>query len=250
MKKNFLIGVIVVVVILAAGSIAYIHGKNSSLASAQNNTNSIANNSSVLENNTTNLENNTTNSANNSSSASNNSSTGTGTGNYSSKNNSNSTNSNSSNVNNGAASSNNSSSSNTNAANSTNNTANNTGNAKGYEAYFGQWKITKSVGTVPIYAMSKDDIKSYIGKTITISKNQFADTNGSVQSPRYEVKTVSGSEFFDGSKTKLSAIGVNGDSIRELTIYNPEGKAYNMIYLLDNNTIIYLWDGVFFQGEK
>lgn len=243
MRKNFLIGVIIVVVILAAGSIAYIHGKNRSLASSQNNTNSIANNSSVLENNTT-------NSTNNSSSASNNSSTGTG--NYSSTNSSNSANSNSSNVNNGAASSNNSSSSNMNAANSnsTNNAANNTGNAKGYEAYFGQWKITKSVGTVPIYAMSKDDIKSYIGKTITISNNQFADTNGSVQSPRYEVKTVSGSEFFDESKTKLSAIGVNGDSIRELTIYNPEGKAYNMIYLLDNNTIIYLWDGVFFQGEK
>lgn len=241
MKKNFLIGVIVVIVILAAGSIAYIHGKNSSLTSAQNNTNSVANNSSVLENNTT-------NSANNSSSASNNSSTGTG--NYSSKNNSNSVNPNSSNVNNGAASSNNSSSANMNAANSTNNTANNTGNAKGYEAYFGKWKITKSVGTLHIYAMSNDDIKSYIGKTITISKNEFADTNGSVQSPRYEVKTVSGSEFFDETKIKLNAIGVNGDSIRELTIYNPEGKVYNMIYLLDNNTIVYLWDGVFFQGEK
>ncbi|AGK95821.1 hypothetical protein [Clostridium pasteurianum] len=235
MKKNFLIGVIIAAVILAAGSIAYIHGKNSSLAASQNNTNSTTNNSSVLENNT-----------NNSSSASNNSSTGTGTSNSSSINNSNSTNSNSSNVNNGAASSNNSSSANMNSANSTNNNA----NVKGYEAYFGQWKITKSVGTVPIYAMSEDDIKSYIGKTITISKNQFADTNGSVQSPRYEVKTVSGSEFFDESKTKLSAIEVNGDSIRELTIYNPEGKAYNMIYLLDNNTIIYLWDGVFFQGEK
>lgn len=235
MRKNFLIGLIIVVAILVAGSIAYIHGKNSSLASLQNNTNSITNNSAVLENNTA-------NSTNNSSSASNNSATG----NYSSTNNSSSMNSNNSNVNNGSASSSNSSSANMNAANGTNST----GNAKGYEAYFGQWNITKSVGTLPIYAMSEEDIKGYVGKKITISKNEFADTNGLVQSPRYEVKTVSGSEFFNENKIKLSAIGVNGNSITELTIYSPEGKAYNKIYLLDNNTIIYLWNGVFFQAEK
>lgn len=201
-----------------------VNTNTSNLTDSQNNDgNSTNNTTATLQNNSTNTNGNTSSSSNNNKTS----------------NASNSTSSNSSNATNSAAENT------SNAASSENNT-----NAKDYTAYFGEWRIVKSIGTLPIYAMSKEDIDKYIGKKIALSKSKFTDVNGTVQSPKYEEKTVPDSDFFDENRRQLSYIGVTGNSTKKLVIYDPNGNIYNQIYLINSKSIVFLWDGVFFELQK
>lgn len=248
MKKKLLFGIVIVFVV--GFSVVYLHNKNTSTAKSNGSAldsskiNNVANNSSSSEGNTSNSVNDNSVSSSNSGN--------TVTGNNTSSNNStnNEQASSAQNSNNSSSSSNTSSGTNANNSISNNTSASGNNESKDYTSYFGNWRITKSIGTLPIYALSKEDIAGYSGKVISLSKDRFTDTNGSVQKPKYVESTVSDTQFFDENRIHLSSIGVGADSIKKVVVYNPEGKPYNEIYLKDSKTMIYMWDGVFFQVEK
>lgn len=252
MKRKFLYPLVFIVVIAIIVSIIYIHGKNNSKAEItalnnsavkENNLSSITNNSSDAKDNNiavNSISNNTAvNNAANTSAGTNNTSSAANNASGSSGNTSNSS------QNNTSGGTNNDGIGNSSTANSNNSVSKN----KTYESYFGTWKITKKIKTTPIYGMSEKEIQEYTGKSIILSKDIFQDTYGSVQKPKYVISTVSGDDFYNGIKIKLSDIGVTDNSIEKITIYNPEGKIYNEIYLNDNS-IIYFQDGVFFQTQR
>lgn len=126
---------------------------------------------------------------------------------------------------------------------------------KSSKSYFGTWVVSKKIATTPVYAMSEDKIKEYIGKELYLSEKKVSFDKENLVNPTFEETTLSDSDFASENKTSLKNIGINSPSIKKVDVIQNANSNWtsffgNSFYVKDANTLITLWDGVFFELNK
>lgn len=120
--------------------------------------------------------------------------------------------------------------------------------------FLGDWVINKKIATTPIYALSDDEIKSYIGKKLSITTSKVSFEKNSYIDPNFKEHTLSDNEFILENKLSLKDLGINAESIKKIDVATKDGSLWNSFgnsfILKDSNTIIILWDGIFFELNK
>lgn len=121
------------------------------------------------------------------------------------------------------------------------------------ETYYGQWTITN----VPVYGSagtySKEDAEKLIGKNLsfsadeaTVFTDQPSDTATVIKDPSYKIDTISGSDFLTNFNMSLDKLGIDADSVTEVTISGPDGGAY-ILLIKDSDTMILATGGTYFE---
>ena len=116
--------------------------------------------------------------------------------------------------------------------------------------YYGTWVISEVIGYTRISA----DDKSPLNKTLVLSKNSY--TNNSfgftIENPRYLIANISKDSFCNSYRLdSLKGTGLTGNTIKALDINsstNPNSD-FDELYI-QNGSLIYLQDGVFFRCVK
>ncbi|WP_234123727.1 M56 family metallopeptidase [Clostridium hydrogenum] len=118
------------------------------------------------------------------------------------------------------------------------------------EAYYGNWHLQKIVATSPVTAMDENQMQSYMGTKISISKESFSNAKvGTVANPKYIKSTISNDEFYVETKKDLKDIGVEGNSVQRLEVQSNDGSSQGYIYIRDNGSMVAGIDGVFYQVQ-
>jgi hypothetical protein len=123
------------------------------------------------------------------------------------------------------------------------------------KSYLGTWVVSKKIATTPVYAMSEDKIKSYIGKELYLTEKKVSFDKENLVNPTFEETTLSDSDFISENKVSLKTIGISLPSVKKVDVIQNVNSNWtsffgNTFYVKDNNTLITLWDGVFFELNK
>ncbi|MFL0249538.1 hypothetical protein ACJDT4_03815 [Clostridium neuense] len=118
------------------------------------------------------------------------------------------------------------------------------------ESYYGNWHLSKILGTTPVTAMDEKQMQNCMGTKIKISKESFSDAiNGVINNPKYVRRTVSADEFLSENKTSLKKLGIEGNSVQQIEVKSSNDVTQSLLYITSNGTMITEIDGVFFKIE-
>lgn len=122
------------------------------------------------------------------------------------------------------------------------------------ESFFGEWIVTKIAGTSGIYAMSDEEMKSFIGKKAEYSQSLAAFDNEFRKNPVYKRETLSEATFFSGFRTSFENLGLKGESVTIINIYENQNNLWinpgSCLIIKDNDSMLTVWDGVFFEMTR
>ena len=133
-----------------------------------------------------------------------------------------------------------------------------TENSNAKETYIGTWVVKKEVGTGPVQALSKADIKKMVGKKLSFSKNKsscfgenVSDLNKTISNPVYNKTAITKSKFDEDNKNKMTfeKLGIKANSLTEINVKDSKGNRCNF-YIKDKNTLILYGGGVYFELDK
>lgn len=117
-------------------------------------------------------------------------------------------------------------------------------------SYFGIWEITSGTPS-GFSALSEADITALIGKRFEYFKEYalYGDAQ-KLENPIYHESTISAEEFAESVKgSTLETAGISQAFVQIIEIENiiDFGSTF---YIKDENTLIMLWDGAFFELHK
>ena len=115
--------------------------------------------------------------------------------------------------------------------------------------YYGTWKITGCAGTTPVYALSEDEIAAYTGTTVSYTENGYGWNGGETWIPGYSIAQKTQDSFREEFGVALPELGVQAEKIVEVTAESREVFG-NSFFVVDKDTLLILWDGVFFAAER
>lgn len=115
--------------------------------------------------------------------------------------------------------------------------------------YYGTWKITGCAGTAPVYALSDEEINAKTGTTVSYTRNWYVWNGTETWIPGYEIAQKTADSFREDYRVALADLGVDADKIVEVTADSGEGFG-NYFFVVDKDTLLIFWDGVFFTAER
>lgn len=115
--------------------------------------------------------------------------------------------------------------------------------------YYGTWKITGCAGTTPVYALSNEEIDAKTGTTVSYKGNWYVWNGEETWIPEYNIAQKTADSFREDYRVALSDLGVQTDKIVEVTADLGEGFG-NHFFVVDKDTLLIFWDGVFFTAER
>lgn len=123
------------------------------------------------------------------------------------------------------------------------------------KSYFGTWVVSKKIATTPVYAMSEDKIKFYIGKELYLTEKKVSFDKENLVNPTFEETTLSDNDFNSENKVSLKTIGISSPSVKRVDVIQNVNSNWasffgNTFYVKDDNTLITLWDGIFFELNR
>lgn len=122
------------------------------------------------------------------------------------------------------------------------------------EPFFGKWVVSKVSGTSRISAMSEAEIKSFIGKKAEYNRRLAAFDGESCENPIYKKETLSEADFFSGFRSSFENLDLQGKSVTIFYVFenqsNPWINPGSSLIIKDNNTLITIWEGVFFEMKR
>lgn len=113
-------------------------------------------------------------------------------------------------------------------------------------SYLGEWTVRGIVGSSPISAGADE---SFIGtKAIyTLEKASFGDDE--ILKPEYVEQVITNADFVNEYRSQLSDIGIESESVTMVSINNWT-NAGNGLMIKDDQTMIFLWDGNYYEMKK
>lgn len=117
-------------------------------------------------------------------------------------------------------------------------------------SYFGIWEITSGAPS-GFSALSEADITALIGKRFEYFKEYalYGDAQ-KLENPIYHEFTISAEEFAESVKgSTLETAGISQAFVQVIEIENAIDFG-SSFYIKDENTLIMLWDGAFFELRK
>ncbi len=115
--------------------------------------------------------------------------------------------------------------------------------------YYGTWKITGCAGTTPVYALSQEKIDAVTGTTFRYERNWYTCNGTETWISGYEIAQKTADEFREEYRVALSELGVQTDKVLEVRA-DVGGEFGNYFFVVDENTLLLVADGVFFTAER
>lgn len=117
--------------------------------------------------------------------------------------------------------------------------------------YLKTFTVTSCRGTAYAYAMSQEEIDGCIGTTLSYQPSLFLYNGEPVELPQdgYIEEAYPTDQFPQDFKTTASDLGIDEEEVLSVTL-NVEGNIFgNYFYVLDDDTILVYYEGVFFEGK-
>lgn len=123
-------------------------------------------------------------------------------------------------------------------------------NNEDQKAFYGNWKVIKSIPTHGIYA--EIDESEVIGVTMKFSNEEAVFGTHSIQNPKYQINNISIADFKGEFRQEPSELGISSNTITYTWISTSNGKDYLLgtFIVKDNDTLIYCVDGVYFEVKR
>jgi hypothetical protein len=122
------------------------------------------------------------------------------------------------------------------------------------EPFYGQWQVKRVVAYARTHGMSQQTIKSYIGKKVVYTAERAMFDRKVCQKPEYRHNTYTEDDFYVEFFAHLKDMGIRKDSVEVVQVYTPQGDAWinpgNAFVIKDANTVILMYNGVFFELER
>lgn len=121
-------------------------------------------------------------------------------------------------------------------------------NSKEQKSFYGNWQIKKIAGYANVTAGGDESI---IGTKITLSKDLATLGDECLNTPKYEVINRSKGEMMSDLKTNFSNIGIDATSITEIEVADEMNKRTMILFIKDENTLLYLGEGnVYYEAIR
>ena len=112
--------------------------------------------------------------------------------------------------------------------------------------YFGDWTVRSSIASTPI--STKVD-ESLIGMKATYTKEKASFGKDEILNPEYIEQDLSKDAFFNDYRSQLSELRIESESVKTISINNWM-NAGNFLIIKDDETMIFLWDGNFYELKR
>jgi len=123
-------------------------------------------------------------------------------------------------------------------------------------SFYGKWQITRALEARYISALDEEQIEAIIGKELIYAPEMAQYDNSNIcNNPFYEVIEVDAKEFMSRSKVFLEELGIDGEKVLTIDIYEADKKTpwYSVgSYLLvkSPNILITMVEGVYFEMQR
>ena len=112
--------------------------------------------------------------------------------------------------------------------------------------YYGIWKIAQVAGYARVHSDPDEAIKNRVGKKIFISSEQYINQpDRKIVYPVFEEEIIREPKFQDGYKSSFKNLGITGDFILRVTVYDKDKALGGFLYAPNEDKIITIYEGVF-----
>jgi hypothetical protein len=128
--------------------------------------------------------------------------------------------------------------------------------AENQNSFFGEWQLKRILTTGPVLQNSESDMKSYIGRKLSYSKNSVQDNTNICNKPFYKISQVPKDDFESGNRVSFSKLGLNANAITQVNVVtdqelkNDWDSMGSFFYIKDSNTLIVYLGGYYLEAER
>lgn len=122
--------------------------------------------------------------------------------------------------------------------------------SKDSKGFYGDWKVTKRAGESKIYALSEEEISSFIGTTFTYGDGVYKNGSDEIEITSYEEGLETADQFYSDFSIQLTDIGIEKDSVPTVSLEAKSNFFGANIYVKDKDTLVILYEGVFFEAVR
>ncbi len=118
------------------------------------------------------------------------------------------------------------------------------------QSYYGKWKVTQYYAAY-ITALSTEEMNAQIGTECEYGADTFISGGKELDSPQYSESEEKKADFeadYQGQPT-FEIMGITADAVKQISIDNSYDFG-SMFYVKDANTIIIIYEGVFFEAVR
>lgn len=120
------------------------------------------------------------------------------------------------------------------------------------DSIFGDWVAIRIIPSNAISCYSDEEAQQLIGQRLLLSAKLAVQGKDACLFPQYVIKEESAYDFYRAFKTELSEMGVEGDLIKRIEIYQ-DGNLwwpFDELYIRDEDTLIALCGGIFLEMKR
>lgn len=122
------------------------------------------------------------------------------------------------------------------------------------QSYYGKWKVTQYYAPY-ITAITTEEMNTLIGAECEYGPDVFISRGNDLVSPHYSESEETKADFEAAWKNQITfeLLGIKADTIKQIFIDNANDNTYDfgsMFYIRDNNTIMIMYEGVFFEAIR
>lgn len=121
--------------------------------------------------------------------------------------------------------------------------------AIGEPGFYGDYQITACKGTAIACAMLPEEIDTAIGDVLSFQENTYG-WNGNTMVTGYQEETYSADQMFDDFGIQASGLGIEEKELLLVTVSTEGEFIGDYLYVLDENTLLIYYEGVFFEAKK
>lgn len=115
--------------------------------------------------------------------------------------------------------------------------------------FYGEYRITACKGTAVAYAMSQEEIDAVIGNELSFQDSIYT-WNGNIIDTDYYETSYSVDQMTEDFGIQASELGIEGKEVLLVTASTEGNFIWNYLYVLDENTLLIYYEGVFFEAER
>lgn len=111
--------------------------------------------------------------------------------------------------------------------------------------FYGDYQITACRGTAAVYAMSQEEIDAVIGSDLSYQPTFFNTMAADYQEETYPIDRL-----YEDFRVKPSDLGITKKEVTAVSVLSEGDFVGGYFYILDKNTLLVYYEGVFFEAKK
>ncbi len=115
--------------------------------------------------------------------------------------------------------------------------------------YYGDYLITECEGVSKAYAMSQEETDAAIGNTLSYHAASYS-WNENTMATGYQEEIFSTERLSEDYGIEVSALGIMEKEVLAVTVLTEGDFIGQNFYVLDDNTLLVYYEGVFFKAER